>query len=146
MKQITVNTFTPLYDELEDRIRLIVNYQNIQTRIELMITRSFILDLIPTLDEFISKYYKYEEIIQKKLNNKNIQKTDGTDLQLYQTKEQLLIKVDISLTNTTKQTQLVFYSKDSKVNAVFDKNMLKQFINQIKTAIPNIKWGISYNF
>ena len=38
-KTILANTFTPLYDELEDRIRIVVNYQDIQNRIDFVITR-----------------------------------------------------------------------------------------------------------
>jgi len=32
-----IQTITPIYDEIEDRIRLTINYQETQNRIDLMI-------------------------------------------------------------------------------------------------------------
>ena len=56
-KTIYIQTLTPLYDKVEDRIRLSINYQDIANRIDLMITRAFILQLLPIFEEFIYKHY-----------------------------------------------------------------------------------------
>ena len=44
-KIVSALVFTPLYDQLEDRIRLVINYSDYDNRIDIMITRNFILDL-----------------------------------------------------------------------------------------------------
>ena len=54
-KVISAQTFTPVYDELEDRIRLSVNYQDVNNRIDFLITRNLIINLLPSIEEFIYK-------------------------------------------------------------------------------------------
>lgn len=42
-KEIVGTTFTPLYNPIEDRICLVINYQDPYARADFMITRSFTL-------------------------------------------------------------------------------------------------------
>jgi hypothetical protein len=67
-KEIIAQTFTPIYDEVEDRIRVVINYQDIMNRVDYMITRKFILNIIPTIDEFILKHYSDHIDIENNLN------------------------------------------------------------------------------
>jgi len=144
-----------IYDEQEDRLRLVLNYQDIQNRVDLMITRSFILNLIPAAEEFIAKYYadetSTENIIGVNSNNSNeenksVSQTDGVNLELLRTSEELLIEVNFSFDANTKQTILVFNSKNVIAKTSLDAQMMRQTFNVIKSAIPYIKWGISHHF
>ena len=161
-RTILADTFTPIYDNLEDRLRVVINYEDIQNRVDLMITRSFILNLMPTLDDYIFQYYEdniliedeseYEEIeenLQKDKNNtknNHISKTDNSNLNLYKKSDELLIKVDLTYIKQNNQTLIIFTSKDSIVKSQLDSVMFQQIIKVIKGSIPYIKWGISKYF
>jgi len=154
-KTVAANTFTPLYDELEDRIRLVVNYQDIQNRVDFMITRSFILNLIPTAEEFIQKHYSDVAFVQdsvtplKNIDTKTeetLSGTDGVNLELLRTSEELLIEVNFSFDSNTKQTVVTLSSKNRVAKAILDSSSLSQTFELIKASIPYIRWGISQYF
>ncbi|MEA2099207.1 MAG: hypothetical protein U9P72_03660 [Campylobacterota bacterium] len=154
MKNISANTFTPIYDQVEDRLRLVINYQDIQSRVDFMITRSFILNLIPAAEEFIDKHYPDEILLNDttvKTNfnvqeNTGVSKTDNTNLELLRTQEELLLEVNFSFDINTKQTVITFSSKNVIAKAVLDSNTMQQTISVIKSSIPYIQWGFSHNF
>lgn len=154
-KNIIANTFTPVYDELEDRLRVAINYQDIQNRVDFMITRNFILNLIPSAEEFILKHYNAQPLTQDSLTvsaeansseNEALSKTDSVNLELYRTDEELLLEVNFSFDTATKNTLLTFSSKNVTAKIVLDVLMLQKIIHVIKSAIPFIKWGISRHF
>jgi len=154
-KTVTANTFTPLYDELEDRIRLVVNYQDIQNRVDFMITRSFILNLIPTAEEFMQKHYLDVAFVQDSITPRKsidakteeaLSETDGVNLELLRTNEELLIEVNFSFDSSTKQTVVTFTSKNIVAKAVLDASSFLQTFDVTKASIPYIKWGISQYF
>ncbi|MDO9266712.1 MAG: hypothetical protein Q7U00_06490 [Sulfurimonas sp.] len=152
-KNITANTFTPLYDELEDRIRVAINYQDIHNRVDFMITRNFILNLIPSAEEFMTNHYgmlDFKIAAQADMNdntqNKSVSKTDNVNLDLLRTSEELLLEVNFSFDKDSKQTLLTLSSKNIVARASLDSFMLQQIFQVIKSAVPNIRWGISYHF
>ena len=153
MKNISANTFTPIYDQVEDRIRLVINYQDIHNRVDFMITRSFILNLVPAAEEFIDKHYSDTLLVQNS-SKKSVQekqsdglsKTDGVNLELLRTNEELLLEINFAFDLNTKQTIVTFSSKNTTTKAVLDAITMQQTFNMIKSAIPCIKWGISYQF
>ena len=153
MKNISANTFTPIYDKIEDRLRLVINYQDIQNRVDFMITRSFILNLIPAAEEFIDKYYTDKLLVQnssreplQEKKSDGLSQTDGVNLELLRTNEELLLEVNFSFNSNTQQTIVTFSSKHNIAKAVLDATTMQQTFSVIKLAIPNIKWGISYQF
>lgn len=148
-KNITAKTFTPIYDELEDRLRLVVNYQDIYNRVDFMITRNFILNLIPTAEEFMARHYgvvDFEATPQLETNDKVMSKTDNVNLELLRTNDDLLLEVNFSFDINSKRTILTLSSKNIVANADLDGFMLSQIFQVIKSAIPYIRWGISYHF
>lgn len=152
-KNITANTFTPLYDELEDRIRVAINYQDIHNRVDFMITRNFILNLIPSAEEFMTNHYGVVDFkiaakadINENTQNKALSKTDNVNLDLLRAKEELLLEVNFSFDKDSKQTLLTLSSKNIEARASLDSFMLQQIFKVIKSAVPNIRWGISHYF
>lgn len=159
-KNITIQTITPTYDIIEDRIRLAINYQDTNNRIDMMITRSFILKLLPTIEEYIYKHYPdtieddisiqveqsttTDEQIQE---NHSLDKTNMEDLALYQSTEDLLITIHLSYDQTSQNTTLQFVSKQNhKANISCDVKTLQNINNSIKNAIPKMNWGIAGYF
>ncbi|MEA1891819.1 MAG: hypothetical protein U9N33_03810 [Campylobacterota bacterium] len=155
-KNITALSFTPKYDELEDRIRLSINYDDIQNRVDLMITRGFVLKLFPILDEYMLKFYNIDLTTsndidmnapakEKVKNNNATSLTDGANLELYHQEDELLIEVNFSYTKATRLSIIKFRSKSSEVTAQLNATSMKQVFTMIKSSIPFFSWGISHN-
>jgi len=166
-REIAAKTFTPTYDEIEDRLRFVINYQDIQNRVDFMITRSFIINLISTAEEFIAKHYANADFQKTSLkenmkgqesqeykksqdnqedNDKVLSKTDSVNLELLRTNEELLLEVNFSFDINSKHTILTLSSKNITTKADLDGFMLMQVFQVMKSAMPFVKWGISYNF
>ena len=159
--KIIIKTLTPAYDKVEDRIRLSINYQDMVNRIDLMITRDFILKLLPTFEEYLYTHYpnSFSEVSneiavdsmdqkdQNKNNEKqnNIHKTNMEDLQIYQEREELLVTVNFSFDKNTNLTILSFITKN-KTQCLMqsDDMLLKSILNSIKEVVPKFSWGIGY--
>ncbi len=154
MKKISAISFTPKYDELEDRIRISINYDNLTNRVDFMLTRSFILKLFPVLDEYMLKFYDADstiisktsdEIKEKVKDSKETSITNGIDLELYKQEDELLLEVKFSYVKETKLTIITFVSKNTEATAQLDVNSMKQIFIIIKSTIPFFSWGISQN-
>jgi len=155
LKNITIQTITPTYDQTEDRIRLSLNYQDIENRIDMMLTRAFLLQILPSIEGHIYKYYPEEDIengfeiqmdsIEERKNDTGeLSQTSMEDLSLYKGIEDLLFTINISFDNTSKLTTIQFISKQ-KHTAILsvDIKVLKNILFSIKNAIPSVNWGIS---
>lgn len=153
-KDIIAKTFTPVYDEIEDRLRVVINYEDMANRIDFMITRNFILNLIPSAEDYMTKYYgvtEFEQNVQiqneqAKDKERSFSKTDGANFELLKTDEALLREVNFSFDQKTKNTVLRFSGKNISASVVVNADMLQQIFNVIKSAIPYIRWGISHHF
>ncbi|MEA3354518.1 MAG: hypothetical protein U9Q33_11960 [Campylobacterota bacterium] len=157
-KIINANTFTPLYDEMEDRLKVVINYQDLNNRVDLMITRAFILKIIPSIDEFMMKHYSYEDefieenTVETPLEQHNedqqqtLSKTNNENLALLQKEKELLLQMDISYDNKSKNSTLKFTTQNYIIVSTLNEELFKQIVSIIKKSIPYIKWGISRYF
>ena len=173
-KLITINNITPIYDIAEDRIRVSINYQDANNRIDRMLTRSFLLKLLPTIEEFIYKHYPDEPIedeVQVELNYtnepdeadespspstnspakpstsapSNRTQTNYEDLELYRNQEDLLVTINLSYSQDSKLTTLNLISKDKYQAGIrCNVDILKTIIDSIKQSVPKLQWGIGY--
>ncbi len=155
-RKINALSFTPKYDELEDRVRISINYDDIHNRIDFMMTRSFVIKLFPTLGEYMLNFYHLNLVVAPKTHiNNNVQKiikdtnstsrTDGINLELYKQEDELLIEVKFSYNKETKMSIVQFHSQGSEVTSHLDENAMKQVFTIIKSVIPFFSWGISQN-
>ena len=152
MKTIQALSFTPKYDELEDRIRVVVNYEDINSRVDFMMTRSFILKLFPTLEEYMIKFYRGDieiavitpEVMKEKIQNEeSTNETDTTNLELYKTNNELLLEVSFGYVEASKKSIIKFKSANVEVVSQLDEHSIKQIFSMIKSVIPFFSWGIS---
>ena len=155
IKTINAKTFTPKYDEVEDRLRVVINYADVNSRVDFMITRSFVLRLFPTLEEYMIKYYSDDaeipvitpqKIRESIKTDKQTAKTDATNLELFKTDNELLLEVNFSYKPTSKRTIVKFKSHNVEVIAQLDVASMKQIFSMIKSVIPFFSWGISEHF
>ena len=142
-KIIEAKTFTPLYDEMEDRIRLIVNYKDPYNRIDLMITRAFIIKMVPFLEDYLERnidnFLLQNEKIEKELKYKIITQKDYLDLII---KEELLKEINLSLLKDKFIILSTFISENTEVKAYISANFLKELLISLKKVIPKYSWGI----
>lgn len=159
IKNISIQTITPTYDQIEDRIRLSFNYQDINNRIDMMLTRAFLLKILPSIEEYIYQHYPNEEIenqvniqtdtsLEEKIgSSQELSKTSMEDLTLYQTQTYLLFTLNLNFDKNTQLTFMKFISKDKHTASLsVDIKILKNILFSIKSAIPTLNWGISGHF
>ena len=154
MKSITALTFTPKYDALEDRVRVVINYDDTHNRVDFMMTRSFVLQLFPTLEEFMIQFYSGDVEIpvitpegmkEKVQTEATTNMTDSTDLELLKTSNELLLEVSFGYVAATKLSIVKFKSANVEVVSQLDEHSIKQIFSMIKSVIPFFSWGISQN-
>lgn len=73
---VAAHTFTTLYSELEDRLRLIINYADYSKRIDFWITRAFLLKLAPSWEEYSYRYSTAQMSNSSDTNGSNNTPTD----------------------------------------------------------------------
>lgn len=155
-KKINALSFTPKYDEVEDRVRISINYDDLINRVDFVMSRAFVIKLFPVLGDYMLQYYDLDldipvqpttvEDIPKAMNETNTtSKTDGTNLQLYKQEDELLLEVKFSFNKKNKMSIVQFHSKNSEATARLDENSMKQVFTIIKSVIPFFSWGISHN-
>lgn len=152
---IFAKTFTPSYDAIEDRIRLVINYEDYTNRLDLWITRSFLIKLLPVMDEYINKY---DKTIQANINenktvakietNKNemqniSQTTDKSTLEVTKKDALLLTTVDISYKSASNQFEIFFKTDSIAAKMTTNGTHARIIFKTIFDAAPKIGWGIS---
>lgn len=127
--------FTPIYDEREDRLRLIFNI-NYPTRYDMWITRNFLSKIIYSLNEYI---------IENQPQNKNTpsQKDSKETIYLPTNKEVKLLE-SFQITPVNENTYLSRFSdSETTVEAHLTKENLSTLLKSFVKATKNF-WGIAY--
>lgn len=152
METVTARTFTPFYDEMEDRIILVINYEDVQNRVDLMITRNFILKILPALDEFILRYCDEnistvtQTTQQEQSTDNTLTKTNTENLTFYAKEKELLNELNLSYLSDKAAVSLKFSTSKTTIQAVLGCDAFAKFIQALKSSIPNISWGIAMHF
>ena len=129
--------FTPIYDEREDRIRLIFNI-NFPTRYDMWITRNFLIKLIYSLNE------KLMQTLEKKsISNKT--SSDKTNAQIYPpTNKEINLLVKLQITPLNNDNYLITFSDN---NITIESQLTQEELSQLLKTLINItknNWGITY--
>ena len=144
MDIIEAKTFTSIYDEVEDRIRLIINLDNIN-RVDLMITRAFIIKIIPLLEEFYEKHYSDIETDEVTINSDS-SKAESKSSTVVKIKGELLMTINLSYNRNNQLTNIELISSKNKIVANFNREHFNSFIKLLKNSIPKFSWGLGFNF
>lgn len=159
---ILIKSLTAQYDSMEDRIRVYLNYQDIEQRLDLMITRSMVVKFLFHMDEFVQNYLSVPEVTQKNsstqttskrssnkakdipVSTKNMSKTKKEDIELYRGKEDLLVNIQAKYDKQRALSTLLFSTKESmQAKLVADDTQLRQVLWSIKRAVPTYEWGVN---
>ncbi|CAA6822013.1 MAG: Unknown protein [uncultured Sulfurovum sp.] len=147
-KQIKIQTITPRYDEIEDRIRLSLNHEDTENCIDFMMTRRFVLKLLPSIDEYMLKVY-YKEMNQDTTTpakHKGARIGNHNALKLYQENAELLLGIQFSFMEKNKLTQLKFNTKYTEATVTLNYESFMSIVTLIRATTPNFDWGISPDF
>jgi len=138
-------TFTPVYSPKEDRIRLVINYADYNNRVDLWLTRAFLLKLIPTIEDCLDKYDTTppNSTIQQQTDKTSQSKTDTPTLTMTEKEGYLVDSVDITYHKENSQFSLVFKTDRPQVVSALTPPLLRTVLKSIFAAIPKIDWGIS---
>jgi len=143
-QEIQVLTFTPIYDEVEDRIRLIVNYKDLNRRIDFMLTRAFIIKLIPMLEEYLQKNFSnHQKELYEQVQDSYQTKTETSHIDSV-VKEELLFQVDLTMLEDKQNILFVLSSKYTVAKAILNKDLLSSLIYSLKKIIPKYNWGVYF--
>ena len=129
--------FTPIYDEKEDRLRLIINI-NYPTRYDIWITRKFLIDIIDNLQNYLNNFEEEKELKENKSEN------NSSQLPIYEATntpsllETLNIKKENNLFILTLQDENKT-TIESILTLTELKNLLKTLVNPVQ-----MKWGIVF--
>ena len=143
---ISAQTFTPFYSQSEDRIRLVINYADYPNRFDLWLTRAFLLQLLPTLEECMDTHsVQGEKRELQKITDQQVQKqTDSSTLSITEKEGYLVHSVDITYKHDTQYFEIVFKTDEANVVAILNEALLTSVLKSIFNAIPHIAWGISH--
>jgi len=145
LSMIKAQTFTPFYSQLEDRIRFVINYADYTQRVDLWLTRAFLLKLIPTLEDYLDQYdtMSVDVQAQQQTDAAAQSQTDAPTLMMMEKEGYLVHSVDITYHQESKQFSLVFKTNSVEVIATLTGPVLRTLLKSIFASIPKIDWGIS---
>jgi hypothetical protein len=148
---IQAQKFTFAYDGLEDRLKLLINYDSVAHRIDFFITRAMLFRLIPVIEKILittqtpaQEDREHLHVNPKRLGEK--QKTDTATLQLLQERVNLLEKVDFKYNQKAKMITMIFYAKgEAQCAAQLTAENFSQIMNAMIAAVPHTSWGMAPN-
>lgn len=141
---VQAQTFTPYYSALEDRIRFVINYGEYEKRVDFWLTRSFLLKLLPTVEEVI---FRHTEDSMSNSSGESAPKsqspTDGGTLAVTEKEGELIHSVDIAYHPDSKAYQLTFKGETTHATTLLDEPTLKALMHTLIKAAPALEWGIT---
>lgn len=140
---VTAYTFTTLYSELEDRLRLIINYADYINRIDFWITRAFLLKLAPSWEEYNYRYSKAQITNSSESSESTKTPTDESTLNVTYKEGELLEAVDMTYDSSTNMFEIRLRSQNTQAVALLNEEMMLLLIKTIFNAAPHVQWGVS---
>ena len=131
--------FTPIYDEKEDRIRLIINL-NYPTRYDVWITRRFLVMIVDELSELFDKEVEKQEPFISSEKNKI---EDGQKVYTFEKEPNLLENLHIRF----DKKKSIYYLKLSDKSVDIETNLTPEELKKlVKYLIEQVKykWGINF--
>ncbi len=156
---IQAKKFTFQYDRVEDRLKMLVNYDSADSRIDFFITRAMLFRLIPVIEQILIKAETNALKEAPKVHRKNIhvnskgirlapeQKTDTSTMKLLDQKHIFLLsKVDFQFNSKNNSiTMILSAQNEPKCSAKLTSENFSQVMNAMIGAVPHTSWGMASN-
>lgn len=140
---VAAHTFTTLYSEPEDRLRLIINYADYENRMDFWITRAFLLKLAPSWEEYGYRYSTGQMTHESKTAASANIPTDNSTLAVTHKEGMLLEAVDMTYESTTGMFEIRLRSGNGQAVALLNEETMQNLIRTIFNAAPHLQWGVS---
>lgn len=162
---IQIKNLTFSYNPREDRIFFLINHNDFKNRIDFIVTRKKLIELLNGFDEilindcdggkvFKELYQTQEPLIKEPINttkdeqpNKNKNKweksIDHKELNFTQNKKPIMLD---GISYSMKNNQLTFKYLSNKTFyaiSIMDKEMFQRTLSSLMRVIPFVAWGIS---
>jgi len=152
---VLAQKFTFEYSRVEDRLKMLINYDSATERIDFFITRAMLFKLIPVIEKLLIKFA--EAPVQRDYERKNLHvnsqsssavahQTDRATLELLQQQLFLLEKVDFTWHAKNRSVTLLFYAKGAlQCKARLNGEHFSMVMQGMMQAVPHTSWGIAPN-
>jgi len=137
LNTIIAKQFTPIYDEKEDRLRLIINI-NYPTRYDIWITRRFLIDIIDNLQNYLNNFEEEKKLKENKNEN------NSSQLPIYEATNTPSL---LETLNIKKENNLFILTlQDENKTTIESILTLTELKNLLKTLVSPVqmKWGIVF--
>jgi len=135
---IIAKQFSAIYDEKEDRLRLIVNI-NYPDRYDIWITRKFLIDIIDNLQTYL---LKLKENTSSTKNNKE-NNSSNQNLPIYKSNNVPNILQELNITKKENNFILTLKDENKTIQAVLSIEELKKIL-EIMLSPVKIRWGLGF--
>ena len=139
--KVQTKTLSLMYDPQEDRMKLIINKDDVD-RIEFWITRRFYFSLLFELETFLEKLQiSIPKPAQPKKQNKSAQKNRPRE-ESFEEPAYLLKNINIRYIKERKAFTFVFQSDKIEAESFFALDQFLNFYTLLKGSFPKGEWGI----
>jgi len=159
---IQIKTLTFSYNKREDRIYFLVNHSDFNNRIDFIVTRLKLIELLNGFDDILINHcdngklfkelYKTQEPLSVEKKDESSKSTNtnrweksvsSDDLKFTQNKAPIILD---AISYNIKDNQMIFkYISSKKVYAIshIDCEMFQKTLSSMMRVIPFVSWGIS---
>ena len=139
--KVQTKTLSLLYDGKEDRMKLIINMDDVD-QIEFWITRRFYFSLLFELETFLEKLQiPIPKPVQSEKQNKSVQKNRPLE-ESPKEPAYLLKNINISYIKERKAFTFLFQSDKIEAESFFALDQFLNFYTVLKGSFPKGEWGI----
>ncbi len=152
---VLAQKFTFEYSHVEDRLKMLINYDSATERIDFFITRAMLCKLIPVIEKLLIKFAELPVSTQQERKHLHVNsqlppavahQTDRETLELLQQQIFLLEKVDFTWHAKNRSVTLLFYANGVRqCKAHLNSEHFSLVMQGMMLAVPHTSWGIAPN-
>ncbi len=154
---VIAEKFTFEYSRVEDRLKMLINYDSATMRRDFFITRAMLFRLIPVIEQIQIKFSaavaesasskQHLHVNQHAAPTEIQRQTDRSTLALLKCSETLLLeKVDFTWHHHSKNVTLCFYANGAlECKTLLGGERFTAVMQGMIRAVPHTSWGIAPN-
>jgi|GEM_PF-3466719 len=151
---LNISTVSFVYDNIEDRIRMICNVSN-DERQDLWLTRNMVINWFMITEQLLTSDSKWgsdinQEAMADILKMEHEDNLERTTEQVTQVDDvtlnitpQLIRKIDIS--TTSENYILEFFTQEPVAKVNFNQEMMHRLMNLLAACVEKTNWGVENN-
>ena len=165
---IQIKNLTFSYNQREDRIFFLLNHNDFHNRLDFIVTRKKMIELLNGFDEILindcdngklfKQLYKIQEpLVEEEIKTSNKKETinknknqweksvSSNELEFTKNKQPLILDGLSYSLNNNQMTFKLLSNKEFLAVSIMDKDMFQRTLSSMMRVIPFVSWGISAN-